>query len=430
MRFWLRMAAASAASRKSILTVALLSIAISSSVIFSVSQIRAEARNSFANAISGVDLIVGSRDSPTELLMYTVFGLGQASRNMPFGIADEIAALRGVSWVVPIQLGDFYNDSPVMGTEPLFFQKVRAADQALDFAHGRAFTQADEVVIGSDVAKKNGLELGEKIVLSHGSNASLAERHTESPFTVIGVLKSTGTPIDRKVIVSLEGFERMHIGWELGISPKVLRAQGVLRTSPNSQSDSLAQVEKPSNVTALMVGLESPPLVFGAKRTIERMSGSSLMAVMPGITLAKLWKTIAIGETVLMFVGWLTAISALLSTAAITMLSLQSRRRELAIWRSLGARPSALLSLVLAESVGVMLAGVLLGYALMQLLIFVSSVELQSLTGVRLHHTLPNRETWLMLCGLMATGLLAGLIPATQAYRWSLQDSLNPKTSG
>lgn len=430
MRFWLRMAAASAASRKSILTVALLSIAISSSVIFSVSQIRAEARNSFANAISGVDLIVGSRDSPTELLMYTVFGLGQASRNMPFGIADEIAALRGVSWVVPIQLGDFYNDSPVMGTEPLFFQKVRAAEQALDFARGRAFTQADEVVIGSDVAKKNGLELGEKIVLSHGSNASLAERHTESPFTVIGVLKSTGTPIDRKVIVSLEGFERMHIGWELGISPKVLRAQGVLRTSPNAQSDSLAQVEKPSSVTALMVGLESPPLVFGAKRTIERMSGSSLMAVMPGITLAKLWKTIAIGETVLMFVGWLTAISALLSTAAITMLSLQSRRRELAIWRSLGARPSALLSLVLAESVGVMLAGVLLGYALMQLLIFVSSVELQSLTGVRLHHTLPNRETWLMLCGLMATGLLAGLIPATQAYRWSLQDSLNPKTSG
>lgn len=430
MRFWLRMAAASAASRKSILTVALLSIAISSSVIFSVSQIRAEARNSFANAISGVDLIVGSRDSPTELLMYTVFGLGQASRNMPFGIADEIAALRGVSWVVPIQLGDFYNDSPVMGTEPLFFQKVRAAEQALDFARGRAFTQADEVVIGSDVAKKNGLELGEKIVLSHGSNASLAERHTESPFTVIGVLKSTGTPIDRKVIVSLEGFERMHMGWELGISPKVLRAQGVLRTSPNAQSDSLAQVEKPSSVTALMVGLESPPLVFGAKRTIERMSGSSLMAVMPGITLAKLWKTIAIGETVLMFVGWLTAISALLSTAAITMLSLQSRRRELAIWRSLGARPSALLSLVLAESVGVMLAGVLLGYALMQLLIFVSSVELQSLTGVRLHHTLPNRETWLMLCGLMATGLLAGLIPATQAYRWSLQDSLNPKTSG
>lgn len=430
MRFWLKMAAASAASRKSILTVALLSIAISSSVIFSVSQIRAEARNSFANAISGVDLIVGSRDSPTELLMYTVFGLGQASRNMPFGIADEIAALRGVSWVVPIQLGDYYNDSPVMGTEPLFFQKVRAADQALAFARGRAFTQADEVVIGSDVAKKNGLELGEKIVLSHGSNASLAERHTESPFTVIGILKSTGTPIDRKVIVSLEGFERMHIGWELGISPRVLGAQGILRMSPNAQSDSLVQVEKPSSVTALMVGLESPPLVFGAKRTIERMSGSSLMAVMPGITLAKLWKTIAIGETVLMFVGWLTAISALLSTAAITMLSLQSRRRELAIWRSLGARPSAILSLVLAESVGVMLAGVLLGYALMQLLIFVSSVELQSLTGVRLHHTLPNRETWLMLCGLMATGLLAGLIPATQAYRLSLQDSLNPKTSG
>ncbi len=430
MSFWLRMAAASAASRKWILTISLVSIAISTCVIFSVSQIRAEVRNSFANAISGIDLIVGSRDSPTELLMYTVFGLGQASRNMPFRVADDIAALRGVSWVIPIQLGDYYNDSPVMGTEPLFFQKVRAADQTLDFARGRAFTQAHEVVIGSDVANKNGLEIGEKIVLSHGSNASLAERHTESPFTVIGVLKPTGTPIDRKVIVSLEGFERMHVGWELGISPKVLQAQGILPTSSDTQSDPAVQIEKPSSITALMVGLERPQLVFGVKRTIERMAGSSLMAVMPGVTLAKLWRTLSIGESVLLFVGWLTAISALLSAAAITMLSLQNRRRELAIWRSLGARPSSLLYLVLAESIGVMLAGVVLGYTLMQLLIFIGSAELRFLTGVSLHHTLPNRETWLMLSGLMATSLLAGLIPATQAYRWSLQDSLNPKTSG
>ena len=154
------------------------------------------------------------------------------------------------------------------------------------------------------------------------------------------------------------------------------------------------------------------------------------MAVLPGVTLAKLWRTLSIGESVLLFVGWLTAISALLSAAAITMLSLQNRRRELAIWRSLGARPSSLLYLVLAESIGVMLAGVVLGYTLMQLLIFIGSAELRSLTGVSLHHTLPNRETWLMLSGLMATSLLAGLIPATQAYRWSLQDSLNPKTSG
>jgi putative ABC transport system permease protein len=430
MSFWLKMAAASAASRKWILVISLLSIAVSTSVIFAVSQIRAEVRNSFANAISGVDLIVGSRDSPTELLMYTVFGLGQASRNMPFGVAGDIAALRGVSWVVPIQLGDYYNDSPVMGTEALFFEKVRAADQALAFARGRAFAQAHEVVIGSDVAKKNSLALGERIVLSHGSNGPLAEKHTDSPFNVVGILKATGTPIDRKVIVSLEGFERMHIGWELGISPKVLQAQGALPGPGTPRPDTPQHIGRPSSVTALMVGLDSPAQVFGVKRTIERMSSSSLMAVMPGVTLAKLWKTLAIGETVLLFVGWLTAISALLSAAAVTMLSLQSRRRELAIWRSLGARPSALLSLVLSESVGVMLAGVVLGYTLMQLLIFVGAAELRSMTGVSLHHSLPNRETWLMLSGLLAAGLLAGLIPAIQAYRWSLQDSLSPKTSG
>ena len=430
MTFWLKMALASAASRKWILAISLISIGISSAVILSVAQIRADVRNSFASAINGVDLIVGSRDSPTELLMYTVFGLGQASRSMPFSTAQTIAELPGVAWVIPIQLGDFYNDSPVMGTESSFFKRVQVANQALTFASGREFTQENDVVIGSDVAKNSRLAIGEKIILSHGTNGPLAEKHTDSPFQVVGILKATGTPIDRKVIVSLEGFERMHIGWELGLSPKTLQAQlGMPATSPDP-SETPKKVEKPSRVTALFVGLTSPARVFGIKRTVERMNGSSLMAVMPGVTLAKLWKMLAIGESALLFVGWLTAVSAMLSATAITMLSLQSRRRELAIWRSLGARPGALLSLVLAESVGIMLAGIALGYALLQLLIFAGSSDLRALTGVGLHHSLPTKETWAMLMGLVVTAFAAGFIPAIQAYRWSLQDSLNPKTSG
>ena len=430
MTFWLKMALASAASRKWILAISLISIGISSAVILSVAQIRADVRNSFASAINGVDLIVGSRDSPTELLMYTVFGLGQASRSMPFSTAQTIAELPGVAWVIPIQLGDFYNDSPVMGTESSFFKRVQVANQALTFASGREFTQENDVVIGSDVAKNSRLAIGEKIILSHGTNGPLAEKHTDSPFQVVGILKATGTPIDRKVIVSLEGFERMHIGWELGLSPKTLQAQlGMPATSPDP-SETPKKVEKPSRVTALFVGLTSPARVFGIKRTVERMNGSSLMAVMPGVTLAKLWKMLAIGESALLFVGWLTAVSAMLSATAITMLSLQSRRRELAIWRSLGARPGALLSLVLAESVGIMLAGIVLGYALLQLLIFAGSSDLRALTGVGSHHSLPTKETWAMLMGLIVTAFAAGFIPAIQAYRWSLQDSLNPKTSG
>ena len=141
MTFWLKMALASAASRKWILAISLISIGISSAVILSVAQIRADVRNSFASAINGVDLIVGSRDSPTELLMYTVFGLGQASRSMPFSTAQTIAELPGVAWVIPIQLGDFYNDSPVMGTESSFFKRVQVANQALTFASGREFTE-------------------------------------------------------------------------------------------------------------------------------------------------------------------------------------------------------------------------------------------------------------------------------------------------
>ncbi len=435
MMFWLKMALASAASRKWVLAISMLAIGVSSSVILSVAQIRTEVRDSFSSAITGVDLIVGSRDSPTELLMYTVFGLGQASRSMPFSAAEQITALPGVAWVVPLQLGDFYKDSPVIGTDARFFQHVQAANQALRFAQGQVFSQDTQVVVGHDVARKNGLQLGSPIVLSHGSNSPLAEKHSDSPFKVVGILAASGSPMDRKVIVSLAGFERMHSGWGLGISPKALPTpQKPLAADKAKPAEGAAaqtdEAPKPSRVTALLVGLNSASRVFGIGRTIERMDGASLMAIMPGVTLSKLWNTLAIGESALLFVGWLTAISAMLSAAATTLLSLQSRRRELAIWRSLGARPSALLSLVMAESMGVMLAGIVLGYGLLQLLIFWGSAILRTLTGVTLHHSLPSPDTWLMLLLLLAFAWLASLMPALQAYRWSLQDSLNPKTSG
>jgi putative ABC transport system permease protein len=424
MRLWLSMALASAASRKLVLGISLLAVAVSSAVILSVAQIRADVRHSFASAITGVDLIVGSRDSPTELLMYTVFGLGQASRNMPYSAATSIAALPGVSWVVPVQLGDFYNDSPVMGTEASFFDHVQAGNKPLAFAKGQRFARDQDVVVGHDVAAAHQLALGARLVLSHGTSGGLAPKHTDSPFTVVGILAATGTPIDRKVMVTLGGFERMHAGWAFGMPPSTPQAQ----TPDPSQSQALAQ--PPTSVTALMVGLSSPARVFGIRRTIERMNGSSLMAVMPGITLAKLWQTLSIGESALLAVGWLTAMSAMLSAAATTMLSLQSRRRELAIWRSLGARPSALLSLVMLESMGLMLAGIVLGYGLLQLLIALGADAMRALTGVTLQHALPSPDTWLMMLGLLAVAFVASLMPAVQAYRWSLQDSLNPKTSG
>jgi putative ABC transport system permease protein len=425
-----QLAVRSAWSRRLGLSFVVLSVAVSAFLVLSVFQLRQDARQSFSQAVSGVDLMVGPRGSASEFLLYTVFQMGRPTRNIPANVLAGIEGMPGVAWAVPLQLGDRYREAPVWGTTPRFFEVFQVQQQPLRFAEGRAFEQPSaaspqavfELVLGSAVASGYRHQLGDQVVLTHGAGGQLAARHEQTPFRVVGVLAPTGGPIDRAVLVSLAGFEAMHVGW------------GLMPMGPGSrmaavQSDLLAQIPveslKPTSLTAVLVGLHQRSQVFQVRRQIENSPLEPLMAILPGVTLDELWQVLSVAENTLLLVGVVVSLASLMSVAALVLAGLSARRREFAILRALGLSPRSMLNLVLLETGFVALVGVMVGLVVQRLALVLSADWLRGTMGIDLQLWSIPTEAWWALGAMLAIAVLIALVPAWRVYRWSLSDGLS-----
>ena len=418
----------SAWSRRHALAMVALSVSVSVLILLGVQQLRHDARQSFTQALSGVDLIVGPRGSASELMLYSVFQVGRPSRNMAHEAYVALRALPQVRWAVPVQLGDTYRGFPVLGTTPELFEVFQTQGARLQWAQGRPFAdpQADagavvEAVLGAQVAARHGLSVGDRLVLTHGRSDGLAPDHADQPFTVVGVLQATGAPIDRNVIISLQGFEALH----QGMGAPGLPWLGGAGAAP-TVADRAALV--PRELTAVWVGLHARTEVFSARRGIERLPQDSLMAVLPGVALDELWQVVKLAENALLAIGVLVAVSGMLSVAAVLMVGLSARRKELAVLRALGATPLALLGLVWLEALGVCLLGMLGGLVLHGLGLWALQDLLRTELGIAVQWGWPTAEVAWSLAGLVLAAWLAASVPALRAYRLSLVDGLHPPT--
>ena len=428
MSLWWSLAWRSAWSRRHALAMVALSVSVSVLILLGVQQLRHDARQSFTQALSGVDLIVGPRGSASELMLYSVFQVGRPSRNMAHEAYVALRALPQVRWAVPVQLGDTYRGFPVLGTTPELFEVFQTQGARLQWAQGRPFAdpQADagavvEAVLGAQVAARHGLSVGDRLVLTHGRSDGLAPDHADQPFTVVGVLQATGAPIDRNVIISLQGFEALH----QGMGAPGLPWLGGAGTAP-TVADRAALV--PRELTAVWVGLHARTEVFSARRGIERLPQDSLMAVLPGVALDELWQVVKLAENALLAIGVLVAVSGMLSVAAVLMVGLSARRKELAVLRALGATPLALLGLVWLEALGVCLLGMLGGLVLHGLGLWALQDLLRTELGIAVQWGWPTAEVAWSLAGLVLAAWLAASVPALRAYRLSLVDGLHPPT--
>ena len=428
MSLWWSLAWRSAWSRRHALAMVALSVSVSVLILLGVQQLRHDARESFTQALSGVDLIVGPRGSASELMLYSVFQVGRPSRNMAHEAYVALRALSQVRWAVPVQLGDTYRGFPVLGTTPELFEVFQTQGARLQWAQGRPFAdpQADagavvEAVLGAQVAARHGLSVGDRLVLTHGRSDGLAPDHADQPFTVVGVLQATGAPIDRNVIISLQGFEALH----QGMGAPGLPWLGGAGAAP-TVAERAALV--PRELTAVWVGLHARTEVFSARRGIERLPQDSLMAVLPGVALDELWQVVKLAENALLAMGVLVAVSGMLSVAAVLMVGLSARRKELAVLRALGATPFAFLGLVWLEALGVCLMGMLGGLVLHGLGLWALQDLLRTELGIAVQWGWPTAEVAWSLAGLVLAAWLAASVPALRAYRLSLVDGLHPPT--
>ena len=414
----LRLAFASLAARAVTVGMTILAIALSVALYMGVEKVRTGSKDSFADTISGTDLIVGARSGSVQLLLYSVFRIGNATNNITWESYQDIANRPEVDWIVPISLGDSHRQFRVMGTSKEFFDHYKYRQgQSLQVQDGLLMDDLFDTVIGADVAETLGYSVGDPIIVSHGI-ASFAD-HRDQPFRISGVLEKTGTPVDRTVIVSLEAIEAIHVDWRNG-------AQIPGKSTP---PDVIRQMDlQPQAVTAALIGLESPLQTFALQRAINQYPEEPLLAILPGVALQELWAIIGVAETALLAVSAMVVVTALIGLMATIFASLNERRREMAIYRAMGARPSIIFGLLVLEAILVATAGALLGLILLYVGLYVAQPMIDRNFGLWLDVSPPGGQEALILISVIAAGAIVSILPALRAYKLSLADGMMVKT--
>ncbi|MGD9042893.1 MAG: ABC transporter permease [Desulfobacterales bacterium] len=403
-------------NRKFTTILTVVSIALSVTLLLGVERIRKETRKSFANTISGTDLIIGARSGPVQLLLYSVFRIGNATNNISWQSYQEIARNPNIKWTIPISLGDSHKGYRVMGTNTDYFKFFRfAGGRPLEMANGRMFAEVFDAVLGAEVAKTLGYRVNDPIIIAHGAGEVSLIKHDDKPFRVVGILRRTGTPVDRTIHVLLEGIEAMHIDWK----------DGAPLPGYSISSDQVVNMDlTPKAITAFFVGLKSRIAAFSVQRFVNEYPQEPLLAILPGVALQELWELIGVAEKALFAVSGFVVVVGLSGMLIALMTSLNERRREMAILRSVGARPLHVFSLILGESAMLTFLGVIAGVGLLYGLLFVCQPLI--LTRFGLFIAIGGLSTYeLILMGIVClAGCLIGTIPGYQIYRYSLADGM------
>ena len=455
----------------------ILTLAFSISLYFTVSRIQESVKASFKSTVSGVDSIVAARGGNLQILLNSVFLIGEPSAPIQWNTYQDIANNNKIKWAVPISLGDSHKGYRVIGTTNNYFKQIKYSSRKnIEFLTGNSFNDVFDVVLGSVVASKLNYNIGEEIAITHGlsdvgevhtftseKNAKhddhddhakheedeghddhedhakhddhddhakheedeedqehddhASHDHENLGFKVSGILKPTGTPIDNAVYVSLAGIEAMHTGW--------IGNQKVIDVS-------LEQIMKkelrPKTISAIFLSLNNRTQIFQFQRDVINYKEEAISSVMPGITLSRLWMLTGNVDKAFKIITFFIIIIALLGMIAMTIAGLSSRRREMAILRSVGASPVNIVSLLLVESIIISIVSCIVGYILMVVIFSLGKDYLQNNYGIFIDSfSIKNYDLQIVITIVFAA-LIATIVPAIQIYKNTVRDGLSVKS--
>ncbi|MEH8019988.1 ABC transporter permease [Rheinheimera metallidurans] len=392
-----------------------LSLTISIALLMGINHLRIEAKASFTSTVSGTDLIVGARSGQLNLLLYSVFRIGNATANISWPSYQRIIKHPQIAWSIPISLGDSHRGYRVMGTNSDYFTYYRYANnQPLVLRQGQPFASVFDTVLGAEVAQKLGYKLGQQIELSHGVGAVSFSQHKNKPFTVVGILARTGTPVDQTVHVSLEAIEAIHLDWQ----------QGAPKPTQVTSEQALAHDLTPKAITAFMLGLTSRMATFTVQRQINEFKTEPLTAILPGVALAELWQMLGMVEGLLLLISLLVLLAALVGMITTLLASMKERQREMAILRAAGAHPWYLFVLIQLEVLLVTLASMLSACVLLFMSLVLLQDKLAADFGLFISLNILNQATLYWAVGILALSSVLATIPGMLAYRNTLADGL------
>jgi putative ABC transport system permease protein len=396
------------------LNVLLLSLGVGT--IITLVLILSQAEDRLERDAAGVDLVIGAKGSPMQLILSSVFHVDVPTGNIPMGEAALIIAEPAVKKAIPLALGDSYRSFRIVGTNPAFLDLYNA--KVVD---GQMWTQPLQAVVGAEVAKLTGLKVGARFAGSHGLTDSGAGRaHDEHPFDVVGVMAPTGSVADRLILTSVASVWKVHDHG--GDSADADKAHDHDHEGhDHGDHEHVGSKE----VTAYLIQYATPLAAVSFPRLVN--ASSSMQAASPAQETARLFQLVGVGITALKGFAVVMILCAGLSIFIGLTNALDERRADLALLRVLGASPGMVFLTMLAQGFLLGLMGVILGLALGH-----GAAEWIGRGYAETHRIAIGgriwlREEWWIMGAAVGLAVVASFIPAWRAYRGATPELLSTK---
>jgi putative ABC transport system permease protein len=393
----------------SVLNVLLLGISVA--MLALLLQFARQSEERFLQGASGVDLVVGAKGSPLQLVLSSVYQLDQPTGNIPLAALATLRRNPMVASALPLALGDNFENFRIVGTEPAYLTLQNA-----HLASGRVFEQPLEVVMGADVAAQTGAGLGQRFFGSHGLGNEEGQEHDHAPFTVVGILAPSGSVADRLILTSLESVWDVH-----GIA----HAEGAADDHAHEEHEHAADLasEPEPEITAILVRYRNAAAALRLPAMINRQT--NLLAASPAVESTRLLSLFDVAIDAIGIFAWLLAATGGLAIFVALYNAVRSREGDLALLRVMGASRGFVFATILVEGLIVAALGAALGLGLAHALLWGATQLYPAVNEAGISALRFYREELLIAGGVIAIGALASLLPAARVYRTSLIPILN-----
>lgn len=395
-----------------------LCVALATGLIMAVFAINTQTKKAFTGGPVGFDAVLGARGSQLQLVLNTVFHLETSPGNLPWSMYQAIQKERGVTLAVPYAVGDNHKGFRIVGTtEEMFTEFEYQKGRKFEMAQGHVFdVSRQEAVVGSFVADKLGLEVGDIFQPTHGlTDDEHAHSHSEE-YIITGVMAPSNSPSDRVIWIPIEGIFRM--------GGHVLRGSGEAFEAERGQ----AIPDEHKEVSAVMIKFRAPQFGMRLQQTINNQGKVATLAYPIGNVMASLFEKMGWVHRVLTLVAYLVVVVAAASIFAGIYNTINERRREFAILRALGARSRMIFSAIITETAAIAVLGVIAGFAVYAVILFTAGRIIRSTTGVVIDLAAWDPVLVYAPLGIVLLGAVAGVFPAIKAYRTDVAENIVPSS--
>ncbi len=391
-------------NRKFTTAMTILSVALGVGLISTVLTLREETRRRFEEEGQAFDMVVGAKGNPLQLVLSSVYFMDAPTGNVPHAVCEKLKQEEGVVAAFPIGMGDSYRGNRIVGVEKDLFEFDWGERSPYSLAEGRYFEKPFEAVVGAVAAQDTGLTIGSVFISTHGLiDMPGAHQHENLPYTVVGIMKRSGTPNDRAIFTRMDSIWKAH-------------------EHPHDEEDAVdldakhAHHHHEKEVTAVLLKLASPAMRFEFKERINK--GYNAMAAIPINEIRKLYdQLLGVAKAVLLAIGYLVVVISSISILIGLYMAILQRKRDLAVMRALGASRGEIFGAVLIEAFWVTVLGLGAGWVLGTGVCMVLGSYLSHKVGFPVSSITFNADLVTAYSAVILMGLIAGILPAWQAYR-------------